>query len=433
VPGRAGVAGTLPDAQALQRAVAARVVQGGLEVPVVQVSGKFRSGARRLGFRSLILIPVVGGPALTSAPVLAAGQSGVSGSPQVLCCSGTNGFWLGTDGSGPTVSGSAPYQEPQVDATYGVYVGEIGGWWDMPGVGSSCGYAHFLFANINAANVNLANYWYGVGAGAFWFMGGPGMDPNYGTYGGTAKEAWTWGVLQAQTALSLYNSSPFSPGFNFPVLFMDIEKATTSATTDGSNAVATPGSCGSTRLLDLWRHDGDLLHDSPGQRDALEQSAPPGSSNGPGHPAGGHPRLPQQLPSLGAGKKRVTPCPAGGWMNSGREGESGPCDRTTPEVLRGAEDVMGADPAPDDVRLTSLDFGSELPGGPTVRRERHLHDVAGALQGLHPETGPEWPTRFQILDKPGNGNTKPLLLVSAKRSPVVIKSREPLVGGHLPK
>jgi len=112
VPGRAGVAGTLPDAQALQRAVAARVVQGGLEVPVVQVSGKFRSGARRLGFRSLILIPVVGGPALTSAPVLAAGQSGVSGSPQVLCCSGTNGFWLGTDGSGPTVSGSAPYQEP---------------------------------------------------------------------------------------------------------------------------------------------------------------------------------------------------------------------------------------------------------------------------------------------------------------------------------
>ena len=320
-----------------------------------------------------------------------------------------------------------------MDATYGVYVGEIGGWWDMPGVGSSCGYAHFLFANINAANVNLANYWYGVGAGAFWFMGGPGMDPNYGTYGGTAKEAWTWGVLQAQTALSLYNSSRFSPGFNFPVLFMDIEKATTSATTDGSNAVATPGSCGSTRLLDLWRHDGDLLHDSRGQRDALEQSAPPGSSNGPGHPAGGHPRLPQQLPSLGAGKKRVTPCPAGGWMNSGREGESGPCDRTTPEVLRGAEDVMGADPAPDDVRLTSLDFGSELPGGPTVRRERHLHDVAGALQGLHPETGPEWPTRFQILDKPGNGNTKPLLLVRAKRSPVVIESREPLVGGHLPK
>ena len=149
-------------------------------------------------------------------PVLAASQSGVSGSPQVLCCSGTNGFWLGTDSGGPTVSGSAPYQEPYVSATYGVYVGEIGGWWDMPGVGSSCGTAYFEAANINAANVNLASYGYGVGAGAYWFMGGPGMDPNYGTYGGSAKEAWTWGVLQAKVALSRYNSSRFSPGFNFP-------------------------------------------------------------------------------------------------------------------------------------------------------------------------------------------------------------------------
>ena len=76
---------------------------------------------------------------------------------------------------------------------------------------------------------------------------------------------------------------------------------------------------------------------------------------------------------------------------------------------------MDTDPAPDDVYLTELDFGSELPGGPTVRSERHLDDVAGALHGLHPETGPEWPTRFQILDKPGNGHAKPLLLGRAKR------------------
>ena len=94
---------------------------------------------------------------------------------------------------------------------------------------------------------------------------------------------------------------------------------------------------------------------------------------------------------------------------------------------------MGADPAPHDVHLTGLDFGSELPGGPTVRRERHRHDVAGALHALHPQTGPEWPTRFQILDKPRNGDTKPLLLGRAKRSPVVIESGKPLVGGHLPK
>ncbi|MDA8393889.1 MAG: hypothetical protein M0T72_01390 [Candidatus Dormibacteraeota bacterium] len=235
--------GTLLDAKALHE-VAACALSGGQEVPVGQVSGKFRSGARRLGFRSLILITLVVGASLTAAPVLAASQSGGSGSAQVLCCSGTNGFWLGTDGSGPTVSGSAPYQEPYVDATYGAYVAEIGGWWDMAGVGSSCGTSYFAPTNINAANVNLASYGYGVGAGAFWFMGGPGMDPNYGTYGGSAKEAWTWGVLQAKAALSRYNSTRFSPGFNFPVLFMDIEKAAHSSKTDGWNAVATPGTYG---------------------------------------------------------------------------------------------------------------------------------------------------------------------------------------------
>jgi len=238
------VSGTLLDAQALQRAVAARVVPGGLEVAVVQVSGKFRSGARRLGFRSLILIAVVGGAALTSAPVLAARQGGVSGSPQVLCCSGTSGFWLGTDGSGPTVSGSAPYYEPYVNAYYGAYVGEIGGWWNMPGKTTCHRTAYYQSANINAANVNLASYGYGAGAAAYWFMGGPGLDPNYGTYGGSAKEAWTWGVLQAQTALSLYNSSQFSPGFNFPVLFMDIEGYEDSGpTTHGWNAVVAAGTC----------------------------------------------------------------------------------------------------------------------------------------------------------------------------------------------
>ncbi|MDA8394351.1 MAG: hypothetical protein M0T72_03760 [Candidatus Dormibacteraeota bacterium] len=235
--------GTLLDAQALQEAAAARVVPGGPEVPVVQVSGKFRSGARRLGFRSLILITLAAGASLTAAPVLAASQSGVSSSPQVLCCSGSSGFWLGTDGSGPTVSGSAPYYEPYVDAYYGAYVGEIGGWWDMPGK-SGCGYAHFLSANINAANVNLASYGYGVGAGAYWFMGGPGMDPNYGTYGGSAKEAWTWGVLQAKAALSRYDSTRFSPGFNFPVLFMDIEgQEDTAPYTNGWNGVVASGTC----------------------------------------------------------------------------------------------------------------------------------------------------------------------------------------------
>ena len=106
-------------------------------------------------------------------------------------------------------------------------------------------------------------------------------------------------------------------------------------------------------------------------------------------------------------------------------------DWTAFKVLRGAEDVMCADPAPDDVHLTDLDLGSEFPGSSPVRGERHLHDVAGPLHAFHPETGPERTTRFQILDKPGNRSTKPLLLGSAERSPVLVESRKPLVGRHL--
>jgi hypothetical protein len=106
-------------------------------------------------------------------------------------------------------------------------------------------------------------------------------------------------------------------------------------------------------------------------------------------------------------------------------------DRTAFEVLRGAENVMCADPAPDGVHLTDLDVGSELPGGPPVRGKRHLHDVAGLLHAFPPETGPELMTRFQIFDKPGNRSTKRLLLGRAERSPVLVESRKPLVGRHL--
>lgn len=104
-----------------------------------------------------------------------------------------------------------------------------------------------------------------------------------------------------------------------------------------------------------------------------------------------------------------------------------------PQLLRGAEDVMSTDPAPDDVCLTVFDLGAELPGGAAVRSERHLRDVAGALHSLHPEAGPEGPAHFQIIDKVSHCCAKPLLIGRPKRSPVVIESRKPLVSGHLPK
>ena len=94
---------------------------------------------------------------------------------------------------------------------------------------------------------------------------------------------------------------------------------------------------------------------------------------------------------------------------------------------------MGSDPAPHYVRLAGFDLVSELPGGPAVRGERHLHDVARPLHAVDSETGPERSGGLQILDEPGNRCTKALLLGRTKGPPVLVESRKPLVGRHLPE
>lgn len=101
--------------------------------------------------------------------------------------------------------------------------------------------------------------------------------------------------------------------------------------------------------------------------------------------------------------------------------------------LWGAEDPVCTDPTPHDVHLAGTDLGSELPGGPAVGGERHLHDVARPLHAFHAEAEPERPARLQILDEPGNRGTKSLLLGRAKGSPVLVESRKALVGRQLPE
>jgi hypothetical protein len=57
----------------------------------------------------------------------------------------------------------------------------------------------------------------GIGTGVYWYMGGPGVDPDYN---GTAAEATAWGVEQAAHALV----DAASDRVTYPVLFMDIEE-----------------------------------------------------------------------------------------------------------------------------------------------------------------------------------------------------------------
>jgi hypothetical protein len=124
------------------------------------------------------------------------------------------GFWYGTDSSPVTFRPSTPRTEPVIGGAYGGYMGMVGDWakWqrcaDYPLAWSP--------ADSAVANANLIKSDRGVGTGAYWFMGGPGVDPHYDA--GTA-EAYRWGEAQAARALSDLRTAPVK----YPVVFMDVE------------------------------------------------------------------------------------------------------------------------------------------------------------------------------------------------------------------
>jgi len=112
------------------------------------------------------------------------------------------------------VPGSAPYSMPFLGGAYGGYIGMTGNWayW----LGCKGGFIAFSATNAAQAHINFTKYGKGVGDGAYWFMGGPGVDPNYN---GTASEASAWGARQAARALSDIANGPF----DYHVVWMDVE------------------------------------------------------------------------------------------------------------------------------------------------------------------------------------------------------------------
>jgi hypothetical protein len=124
------------------------------------------------------------------------------------------GFWWGTDSFPVPVSGSAPYKMPYLGGAYGGYIGMAGNWayWQ----GCKGGFIAFSAANAAQAHLNFTKYHLGVGDGAYWFMGGPGVDPHYNA---TTAEASAWGAAQAARALADIKNGPL----DYQVVWMDVE------------------------------------------------------------------------------------------------------------------------------------------------------------------------------------------------------------------
>jgi hypothetical protein len=144
------------------------------------------------------------------------------------------GFWWGTDSFNVSVPGTAPYSMPFLGGAYGGYIGMTGNWAYWQGCS---GQEHFIaYSSTNAAqaHTNFVTYHKGVGRGAYWFMGGPGVDPHYN---GTQAEAASWGAQQAARALiDIANGG----GIDYPVVWMDIElPGITPAPDNGWNSVYT--------------------------------------------------------------------------------------------------------------------------------------------------------------------------------------------------
>ena len=151
-----------------------------------------------------------------------------------LAGDGPPGFWWGTDSLPVSVPGRAPYSMPFLGGAYGGYIGMTGNWAWWLGCG---GREHFLAwsaTNAAQAHTNFVTYHLGVGRGAYWFMGGPGVDPHWN---GTAAEAYRWGAQQAARALAdIANGG----GIDYPVVWMDIEiPGITPAPDNGWNTVYT--------------------------------------------------------------------------------------------------------------------------------------------------------------------------------------------------
>ncbi|MCL2769283.1 MAG: hypothetical protein FWD42_04145 [Solirubrobacterales bacterium] len=154
-------------------------------------------------------------PAPAPAPGAVAAPAAVAASPGATRPG--PGFAYGTDSYYPAVGGSTSDGEPVLGGGYGGYMGMVGSWERWLGCSSFLAWSS---ADAAAADIDRTRHREGVGTGAYWFMGGPGVDPHYN---GTAREARAWGAAQAAQTLGHIRRLPGAQRITYPVVWMDVE------------------------------------------------------------------------------------------------------------------------------------------------------------------------------------------------------------------
>jgi hypothetical protein len=162
------------------------------------------------------------GAILTAGALAAAGSvaataaTTTTAAPSALAAdSPSSGFSYGTDSWPSNIELSNPYREPVLWGPYGGYIGMAGNWARVEG----CKTGNMLAwsaVDSSKANTNYTKYHDGIGTGAYWYMGGPGVDPHYN---GTTTEASNWGAAQAADALTAMKKETITD----PVVWADIE------------------------------------------------------------------------------------------------------------------------------------------------------------------------------------------------------------------
>jgi hypothetical protein len=159
---------------------------------------------------------LTGGAFGAAGSVAATAATTTTAAPSALAAdSPSSGFSYGTDSWPSNIELSNPYREPVLWGPYGGYIGMAGNWARVEG----CKTGNMLAwsaVDSSKANTNYTKYHDGIGTGAYWYMGGPGVDPHYN---GTTTEASNWGAAQAADALTAMKKDTIT----YPVVWADIE------------------------------------------------------------------------------------------------------------------------------------------------------------------------------------------------------------------